>query len=836
MKVMSKITIEILKKNKKRTIVTIIGIALSSALLFGIGLFASTIRENILKEYIAMYGSQHAIFENVSNKDFPIFNNNKIKEAYKTSVIFSVTKGEINLNLMGTDTNFNKYFSLSQGEYPKQETEVIISKNYALDNKITIGKIMEFDIEQVVHKYKVVGIYDRSSVSGYRYVSSMISQNEIMYTTLPNQVEIANVYLIFKNIDNVFNEIGYFANQIGRKYNVDTVGNIYYEGVTINREVLYLYGTVENTGTMAVLFISLLLILTILGTVCVFIITNSFSISVTERKKIFGMLSSVGTSRSQILNSVFFEALIVSIIAIPLGFIFSLIIVTFVLLVINNILSGIIEDNFTIAMYPLFIYMPLIFTVITIFLSALFPAKRASEITPIEAIRMNKDIKINHRKIKTSKLIRLLFGIEGEIAARNIKRNKKKYRTTIISLCISIVLFITFGTYINYIVGEIDKNKETGSYDIQLNIPYFENQDKMIKEIKNIEEVELFINIRQQYTFIDVLEDKYYTKEYQDYLSDLPYNNNKIINIVLLDEEKYEKYKKELNINDDKPIVINKFIYTNYDEITHKATGTHEISKYNINADLKMDLCNYKDNQTKIITNCYYQLSNFHFVEMKPDELNEISASIIVNKETYNDIYKSRGKDIFYDMGQAAGIFINTNSYKPIDSKIKSIINKYQDIETYYYNIKMNNYNAEMIILAAEFAVYSFIVFITLIAVTSVINTINTSINLRKREFAILRSVGLSPDGFNKMIRLESIFFGIKSLIYGLTASCIIIYLIMQITGLSYGANKIEMPFPTIYILICIISIIVIIFITMEYSTRKIKNDNIIETIREDYV
>ena len=171
-----------------------------------------------------------------------------------------------------------------------------------------------------------------------------------------------------------------------------------------------------------------------------------------ERKKQFGLLSSVGATKKQIRRTVFYEATIVGIIGVILGLISAYIGIGIVIMIINHLLSGILSESFTFTLttYPLFVVIPILFIIAVIYISAWIPAKQASKISPIEVIRQNDDIKLNKKKIKTSKLVTKIFGVEGELALKNIKRNRKKYRITIISLFISIVTFIAFYTYLDY--------------------------------------------------------------------------------------------------------------------------------------------------------------------------------------------------------------------------------------------------------------------------------------------------------------------------------------------------------------------------------------------------
>ena len=84
---------------------------------------------------------------------------------------------------------------------------------------------------------------------------------------------------------------------------------------------------------------------------------------------------------------------------------------------------------------------------LTIFVSVWIPARQASKIMPIDAIRQSKEVRLTRKAVKTSRLTRALFGFEGEIALKNLKRNRKKYRATVLSLIISLVLFLTVSYY-----------------------------------------------------------------------------------------------------------------------------------------------------------------------------------------------------------------------------------------------------------------------------------------------------------------------------------------------------------------------------------------------------
>lgn len=116
---------------------------------------------------------------------------------------------------------------------------------------------------------------------------------------------------------------------------------------------------------------------------------------------------------------------------------------------------------------------------------------------------------------------------------------------------------------------------------------------------------------------------------------------------------------------------------------------------------------------------------------------------------------------------------------------------------------------------------YTFIIMISLIAVANVFNTISTNIKLRRRELAMLRSVGMSDRDFQKMMNFECVFYGVKALLFGLPISVISSWLIYK--GMVDGADNINFVFPWGSMAISVFSVFFVVFITMLYSISKIK-------------
>src|SRR5690606_13765846 len=126
-----------------------------------------------------------------------------------------------------------------------------------------------------------------------------------------------------------------------------------------------------------------------------------------------------------------------------------------------------------------------------------------------------------------------------------------------------------------------------------------------------------------------------------------------------------------------------------------------------------------------------------------------------------------------------------------------------------------------------------FIVLITAISIANILNTISTSISLRKREFAMLKSMGMTPKGFNKMINYESIFYGIKSLIYGLPLSIVCMLLIYKALGNSFSYS---FTLPWLSILYVVVAVFLIVGTSMLYSSAKVKKENIIDALKQESI
>ena len=848
MSILNDLTIKNLKLNKKRTIVTIVGIILSTALMVGIGLLFSSFQDYMIRETISYNGKYEAEYGDVSldklnsidKKDFSYF----YQKAIGFSKFDSANEYKPYIYISSVDKEYFKELHLISGRFAENDSELVISNHintnggasYKIGDIITLkygerviegvntlanNEYYEEETLNIVGEktYTIVGIVERSNFEDYSasgYSTFTLDMNDKEGTV--------NVFVMFNNKKKIIKQSEDLAKKLG-----------YDNAISYNSTLLALYGESTYGNIMKSMITMIIIMLSLVSIGCIVVIYNSFAISVMERKKEFGLLSSIGATKKQLSYTIFFEALIEGTIGIILGIGGAYIGIGTVILIINNLIGDILVLKLNLVTNIVFIIIPVIFMILVIFISALVPSRRAAKVSPIEAIRQNDDIKINKKKIKTGKLVNKLFGIEGEIALKNIKRNKKKYRVTIVSLFISIVLFISFSSYMNYTIDTASSVMGEVPYDYQ--ISYF-GDDNDINALDKISEIIKSNDVKEYVSYsasnLSIIGNYIYSDEYLDFyksaygddgikaLTNLKYQ---YISIYILDDISYNKYKELIGLDKDSVILLNKFKGVSY--------GNNKRVNYDIpvinNGDINIKICNFDDNDEDVDTTkyCNKKIDNIFITNKSFDLIEEFSYmsdfKLIVNKELYDNISDSGTHYTQFNI-----ISDNTDN---ID-KLTKELDKYDNVN--YTNVKESMKQANNMILVIKILMYGFIGLVTLIGVTSVFNTISTSMALRKREFAVLRSIGLTRKGFNKILFFESLFFGLKSLIYAIPVSLGVTIIIHYALADMMSINSIVIPWKAI--IISIVSVFVIVLLTMMYSTSKIKKHNIIEQIREENI
>ncbi len=828
MKILNILTFKHLKANKKRTILTIIGIMLATFLMTELGLLFSSLRDNGIQSAIKYNGDYNAKI-NIKKEDLDFISKNDsvLEYKYKSSLGYSLYDGLQNKKYLQVLTSSKSYLDdlkLIEGRLPNNENEVIISNNIKTEGNINLnigdtiklnvgqrecdGKLLgesayiveykylsdgNYEVtkeEQLINveykEYKIVGIVEKDIYEDYFNPGYSVF-------TISEPIDLLSVYVRYKNVFKTYENSELI------------IKNLNYESnLKYNDSLLYYYGIGEDNNFIKGSIAILLIILILITVASVIVIYNAFAISVTERIKQFGLFSSIGATKKQLRYTIFFEVFVVGIIGIVLGLILSFIGINIILSVVNKLLVNSLSIPLELSIYPLYMLISLIFIILTIALAAYYPSKKASRVSPIEAIRLNNEIKI--KKFRTPKLIQKL-GIEAEIAYKNMKRNKKKYNITILSLFLSIVLYVSFSSFLNYTIKSSKDAMDIPSYDyfVRLSGKDKNKIDEIINQVLNVEGVKQNSLIELKTLESDFNLD-YYTDEVINEFG-ISSSLKQYVHLYILDDKTYEQIKKQLNI-DDRPILLNYLV--------EEGRINKDIKGFNLYKDISR-LNIYDDNNNNFV------LDNIYMSDIKIENVEPwiYTYTLIVDEDTFNKINTDEYNII---------LTLNGDNFTKVDELLHEDI---LDVSIRTDNIKQTMQEQYNTLLAYKIILYGFVILITLIGVTSVINTINMSVTLRKQEFAMLRSIGLTPFGFNKMIIFECLLFGLKSLIYGISVSLIITYLF----HLSFNKMvKTSLIIPYTSIIIAILGIFIIVLMTMWYATKKIKKENILDIIRKESI
>lgn len=932
MNLMKTLTLKNLKLNRKRTIVTIVGIILATALLSALVTLVSSFQYSMIEYQKQKDGDFHVKFSNVKMSELSEFKNNRnIESTFETMGMgFANLDGCKNEDkpyayVMATDeAGFERgCFKLIEGRMAKNEDEIVIPRHLKTNGRIDIkvgdeitldvGKRYDSNTEGVISEncayeheaetltdtvtkhYKVVGIMERPgygmedySAAGYTFVTYSDELAAIDNGTKSEASEADTTLTVYsrytqkalRNKDAVTADIIGVDEKLFEKANNSSVEmsseesdrflkemenakyDIYMNGYLINYECVFpIDGSFKALFTVAAV-VALIIILT-----SVYCIKNSFNISITEKIRQYGMLASVGATRRQIKSSVKTEAAMLGVVGIPVGTMSGILASLVLVKVVNALSAGWL--NFALSFHTSLpaLILAVILSIATIYFSATGSARRAAKVTPLEAIRNTKEIKIKSAKLKTPAIIGRIWGIGGVISYKNIKRNNKKYRTTVTSIVICSVTFIVISYFMSMAFSVVGMSYASADYNIGINMSCKKDIDieKFSKLLSGIEGAEDYL-VGAGYDF-DVSKPEY-TKEYGEYCRQL-YDDGEDVSqmflITVLDDKSYDKYASDAGIKNAAAgaILVNKCTFDVYNENS---------SKY---VKKEMELYKYKAGDT---IECGYNVyddasSDDNAVEGGTESSTEDNSGY-VDEETINngvrktvDVtiagvtdkvpigYKGYSNTLLF-MNQKGfeslwGDGKNGNEIKPGYASYSAYVvaenaDEYQDtfeketeenpeysqISFYVSNLDKEMRDEKSLFTLLGVFAYGLIVVIALIGITNIINTLSTGMELRSREFATLRSIGMTDKQFVGMVRLESVFISVKALVIGVPLGILISYLLCVMMNRMDDAIIYEPPYKAI--ILCILVVIMLIYAIMKLSMTKLRHNNIIETIKNE--
>ncbi len=828
MNILNKLTIKNLKLNKKRTIGTIIGIILSVALICATGGLFTSFQRTLVENAIEESGYNHLTLEGINLEKYEEIKLHKNVENIDTIYMLGWAEFD-NINkettpyikVFSTDRKSfdNLQFDVTEGRFPIKNDEIVVGKRVLTNGNLKIGDTIELDVGK------------RMNAEGYE----LSEHNPYNGDEYPEHIEnpVHHTYKIVGVADKLYWSSSYFAITVGdvnnenirafvalknpKKYKTtreeinNDKGNY---SISTNSELLRWEIFAFSDSTITMLYTICGIVIGIIMITSIFCIRNSFEISIIEKMRMYGMLASVGATKKQIKKSVITEGMILGLIGIPLGIISGLF-ADVVLIKIVNMLIGpeLFQTDKGIVLKFSFgaILLAVVLGLLVIYFSSIKSARKASKVSPIDNLRSSNEIKVTKKGLKTPGFISSIFKTGGVLAYKNLKRSKKKYRTTVISLTVSVFVFIAMNAFINEaFVSSADYYTD---YEYNLTVRNTRNnsiRDDMIKEIVStdgVDEYYLLYDVREAL----IVDDLSHVVKYENEGRDM---QNIAIQPMSLDDKTFRDYVKRLGIDydyaKDKGIVYNVFRY--YDEKNDKniegdrfSYKKGDVIEGKIGYDKQEELSITVGGVTKTAP---YGLENSYYH----------GGYIVFNKEYFEEKFDWTLEHILIQTEDADKLEVNLQK---LDSDLQIM-----NIDEYVKSQK------SMILIVSIF-LYGFITVITLIGVTNIFNTITANMELRSREFAILKSVGMTKGEFNRMINLETLFYSSKSLIYGIVLGLIGSYAI----HMSFSENMVRAYTPPVTaILISIVFVFLIVYIIMRYSIHKINKQNTIETIRSENI
>lgn len=932
MNLMKTLTLKNLKLNRKRTIVTIVGIILATALLSALVTLVSSFQYSMIEYQKQKGGDFHVKFSNVKMSELSEFKNNRnIESTFETMGMgFAKLDGCKNEDkpyayVMATDeAGFERgCFKLIEGRMAKNEDEIVIPRHLKTNGRIDIkvgdeitldvGKRYDSNTESVISEncayeheaetltdtvtkhYKVVGIMERPgygmedySAAGYTFVTYSDELAAIDNGTKSEASEADTTLTVYsrytqkalRNKDAVTADIIGVDEKLFAKANNSSVEmtaeesdrflkemenakyDIYMNGFLISYECVFpIDGTFKALFTVAAV-VALIIILT-----SVYCIKNSFNISITEKIRQYGMLASVGATRRQIKSSVKTEAAMLGVVGIPVGTMSGILASLVLVKVVNALSAGWL--NFALSFHTSLpaLILAVILSIATIYFSATGSARRAARVTPLEAIRNTKEIKIKSAKLKTPAIIGRIWGIGGVISYKNIKRNNKKYRTTVTSIVICSVTFIVISYFMSMAFSVVGMSYASTDYNIGINMSCKKDLDieKLSKLLSGIEGAEDYL-VGAGYDF-DVSKPEY-TKEYGEYCRQVYADSEDVSQmflITVLDDKSYDKYASDAGIKNAAAgaILVNKCTFDVYNENS---------SKY---AKKEMELYKYKAGDT---IECGYNVyddasSDDNAVEGGTESSTEDNSGYVDEETINNGVRKTvdvtiagvtdkvpigykgysntllfmnpKGFESLWGDGKngneikpgyasysAYVVAENADEYQDTFEKETEENPEYSQISFYVSNLDKEMRDEKSLFTLLGVFAYGLIVVIALIGITNIINTLSTGMELRSREFATLRSIGMTDKQFVGMVRLESVFISVKALVIGVPLGILISYLLCVMMNRMDDAIIYELPYKAI--ILCIVVVIMLIYAIMKLSMTKLRHNNIIETIKNE--
>ncbi|WP_110517988.1 ABC transporter permease [Herpetosiphon llansteffanensis] len=868
MNILIRYTLKYLRLNKQRTAITIVGVMLSSALICGVFLLGRSVQQVMIDHAIFMAGNWHAQFKNVAVAQAQtISQHSAIETAMLSQPLGSATYGSHNevrpyLYVTAYDQRSlqQQPIQLITGRLPETSNELLVSpvmvEDSGLDLQLGASITLSFGLRNIPDRAAMVQAWGGEEFVALQATETITPSYSKRYTVvghivpLPNETSMPAAFQAFTFFDSAqltpseHVDVAVLAHE-PRSINAtapaiaSSIGLNASQQISYNERLLpWMGGSGRSNYVQAFLVIlSTLIGLIVLGSALV--IYNAFGISIGQRKKQFGIFASVGATAAQIRRIVLIEAAIIAAIGIPLGLVAAIAGVGLLLQLTQGVVAQLIvdaEQGMPLIISPLIIGLSGLFAAATTVVSVWIPARRAAKITPIEAIRLHDDIQANQPlKWQTSPLVRRFFGFEGELALKALKRDRKRYRTSLISLMISIILFIGFNSLMLYTTTTRTMASQATGFDLIVDLDYRQSHANdfaaQVGQLPAIQRVAYRRCTYEEYiTSRSGITDQAH-QAIQELNPAKAMANDRyqfVLQVCAVGQSEFNHYLKQLDLDPKQyldPAQPQGILINHY---KHRQNGKlYDFDLFTLRPGDPIAIF-AADQSTPSLTwtvGAVTEQAPLSMIGMGP----AMVADLIVSDAVFDGLH-----DRLLQFGpiNPGAMYIESNDPNKAVESLRQLYKSTVGGNFSYYSAAEANRSQELQNLMTRLFFYGFLSLITLIGVINMLNTLDTSIKLRRREIAMLKSVGLTPAGFRRMLRYESLFYGLTALLYGLPLAIALSVFLYYQFGMV-GSFGFTLPWGAIGV--CCVAILGLVYATMQRAGAQLRNDNIIETIKTEY-
>lgn len=845
MNIVKKLTFRHLKENRSRTVVTILGICVSVAMITAVFVSIASFLNLMADMSVMRHGHKEADFYDVSAKQVEQLKADpriKTLGRYGRDLPIKVPNGKGDAVAAG-----NMYIgdseNLSQvvicdydGKLPASEKEIAVEREF-LDNnelKLSVGDSITLqkgnyyaktaDGGECVTSYDGGGKFRAEGEETYKITAILHGnhptlQTDRMYAirgmSAAEKAGAVNASVSLARVDH---------NSVNELYSIISEAGV--GAYDLSTDYLAAYLSFAEGSVAASLFPMVVIILIIIIIALVVLIYNSFAMSLSERVRYLGMLSSVGATRAQRRGLIYFEGVLLGAIGIPVGMLAGIGGIAVTLNLVGNkiVESGMLngaEDLEMKTVVPLWsIVMILLFSALTIFISALIPSRKAAKITPIDAIRQNSEIRIKAKRLRTPRIVRAVFGYEGELSHKNLKRNGKKARVIMTSIALSVILFLSANYFCSMFIRA---NGYTAEIPYQVTVSGMVAEEEQLRAaVREADKDAEMFSIKTIYGRIGVSDANKEitatdtrTSTYRNLFDD-----GVFWYVYMVDDEDFNAVCQKSGV-DPKPFYGgSEMKIALLNNISRRSGGQKVFTEGIIGKELKFNSKDSGDEDETVEKFKIGALVDFD------------DSGYMCRLSPQNTVLSFMPKSAYYARSGDEGI-----TFGVVTANHKEL---YESLQNRAYTGEFTNAGmadiceqAQVVnttVFVIQVFVYGFITLIMLITLANIINTVSTSISMRKKEFAMLKSVGMTARGFRKMACLESLFYGLRGLIFGLPVAALVSFAINH----SVDADAIPFEIDFVLYIAVVLAVFVLVGITMLYAIHRQKKEPIIETLKTE--